>query len=166
MVLCKQVQEGITALENQRYIRRNLEFICDSLLDILHSGPGQEAKQQVAKCLGRIGYVVDQDFKRYVNRSTSLYKWYTLLLCIFTHIYTHTHTTPWPTKIKRTCLQFQLYGLDLQQILFGTQRWREMPTNEVTYRNTQDGFGDVEIERSFRSKWHLIFLELHQSLPD
>lgn len=67
MVLCKQVQEGILAPENQRYIRRNLELICDNLLDILHSGPDQEAKQQVAKCLGRIGYVVEQDFKRYIT---------------------------------------------------------------------------------------------------
>ncbi|XP_020295832.1 serine/threonine-protein kinase SMG1 isoform X3 [Pseudomyrmex gracilis] len=67
MVLCKQVQESIVASENQRYIRRNLEPICDSLLDILHSGPGQEAKQQVAKCLGRIGYVVEQDFNRFMN---------------------------------------------------------------------------------------------------
>ena len=67
MVLCKQVQESIVAHENQRYIRRNLETICESLLDFLHSGPGQEAKQQVAKCLGRIGYVVEQDFKRYVH---------------------------------------------------------------------------------------------------
>lgn len=67
MVLCKQVQEGILAPENQRYIRRNLELICENLLDVLHSGPGQEAKQQVAKCLGRIGYVVEQDFKRYAT---------------------------------------------------------------------------------------------------
>lgn len=65
MVLCKQVQEGIVAPENQRYIRRNLETICESLLDFLHSGSGQEVRQQVAKCLGRIGYVVEQDFKRY-----------------------------------------------------------------------------------------------------
>ncbi|KAL0113113.1 hypothetical protein PUN28_012373 [Cardiocondyla obscurior] len=67
MALCKQVQEGIVAPENQRYIRRNLETICEGLLDFLHSGPGQEAKQQVAKCLGRIGYVVEQDFKRYMD---------------------------------------------------------------------------------------------------
>lgn len=66
MVLCKQVQESIIAPENQRYIRRNLETICECLLDFLHSGPGQEAKQQVAKCLGQIGYVVEQDFKRYM----------------------------------------------------------------------------------------------------
>ncbi|XP_014477330.1 PREDICTED: serine/threonine-protein kinase SMG1 isoform X2 [Dinoponera quadriceps] len=73
MAFCKQVQEGIMAPENQRYIRRNLEFICDSLLDILHSGPGQEAKQQVARCLGRIGYVVDQDFKSYMDWTFNKY---------------------------------------------------------------------------------------------
>ena len=65
--LCKQLQEGIVAPENQRYIRRNLDLICETLLDTLHSGPGLEAKQQVAKCLGRVGYVVDQDFKRYME---------------------------------------------------------------------------------------------------
>lgn len=63
--LCKQLQEGILAPENQRYIRRNLDLICETLLDSLHSGPGIKAKEQIVKCLGRVGYVVDQDFKRY-----------------------------------------------------------------------------------------------------
>lgn len=67
MVLCKQAQEGIVAAENQRYIRRNLDVICESLLDVLHTGPGPEAKQQVAKCLGRVGYAAEQDFKRYMD---------------------------------------------------------------------------------------------------
>ncbi|XP_043258587.1 serine/threonine-protein kinase SMG1 isoform X3 [Colletes gigas] len=67
IVLCKQAQEGIIAPENQRYIRRNLDIICESLLDILHTGPGPDAKQQVAKCLGRIGYAAEQDFKRYMD---------------------------------------------------------------------------------------------------
>lgn len=66
LALCKQLQEGIVAPENQRYIRRNLDVICENLMDILYSGPSLEAKQQVAKCLGRIGYVADQDFKRFV----------------------------------------------------------------------------------------------------
>lgn len=73
MVLCKQVQEGILAPENQRYIRRSLELICENLLDVLHSGFGLEAKQQVAKCLGRIGYVVEQDFKRYMDWTFNKY---------------------------------------------------------------------------------------------
>ncbi|XP_026671607.1 serine/threonine-protein kinase SMG1 [Ceratina calcarata] len=67
MTLCKQAQEGIIASENQRYIRRNLDIICESLLDVLYTGPGPEAKQQVAKCLGRVGYAAEQDFKRYMD---------------------------------------------------------------------------------------------------
>lgn len=34
------------------------------MLDIMHNAPSHEAKLQVSKCLGRIGYVSDQDFKR------------------------------------------------------------------------------------------------------
>lgn len=52
--------------ENGRYIRRSLDLIAESLLDTLHSGPGSEAKFQAAKCLGRVGYVLEQDFKRLV----------------------------------------------------------------------------------------------------
>lgn len=55
----------MVAPENQRYVRRSMDLICESLLDTLHSGPGLEAKQHAARCLGRVGYVVDQDFKRY-----------------------------------------------------------------------------------------------------
>jgi hypothetical protein len=52
--------------ENGRYILRSLDLIAESLLDMLHSGPGSEAKLQAAKCLGRVGYVLEQDFKRLV----------------------------------------------------------------------------------------------------
>ncbi|XP_076649018.1 serine/threonine-protein kinase Smg1 isoform X2 [Halictus rubicundus] len=73
ILLCKQAQEGIIAAENQRYIRRNLEVTCESLLDMLHTGPGLEAKQQIAKCLGRVGYAAEQDFKRYMDWVFSKY---------------------------------------------------------------------------------------------
>lgn len=58
-------QEAIVAVDNSRYIRRALDLICDSLLDMLHSGPNSEAKRHAAKCLGKLGYALDQDFKRY-----------------------------------------------------------------------------------------------------
>lgn len=64
MGLCKQIQEGISAPDNQKYIKRNIEVLCDNLLDAFCTAPNQEFKQQVAKCLGRIGYTVDHDFKR------------------------------------------------------------------------------------------------------
>lgn len=63
---CKHgFQEAIVAVDNSRYIRRALDLICDSLLDMLHSGPNSEAKRHAAKCLGKLGYALDQDFKRY-----------------------------------------------------------------------------------------------------
>ena len=62
--LCKQLQEGILAPENHKYIKRNLDLICDNLLDILYSAASLDAKHQISKCLGRIGYVADQDFQR------------------------------------------------------------------------------------------------------
>lgn len=62
------------APENQRYIRRHMDNICECLVETLLSGPGLEAKSQIAKCLGRIGYIVDQDFKRYVLFVTDICK--------------------------------------------------------------------------------------------
>ena len=53
--------------ENGRYIRRSFDLIAESLLDTLHSGPGSEAKFQASKCLGKVGYVLEQDFKKYVQ---------------------------------------------------------------------------------------------------
>lgn len=50
--------------ENGRYIRRSLDLINESLLDMMHSAPGAESKFQAARCLGHVGYVLDQDFKR------------------------------------------------------------------------------------------------------
>ncbi|XP_015595300.1 serine/threonine-protein kinase SMG1 [Cephus cinctus] len=73
MGLCKQLQEVIMAPENQRYVRRSIEVICDTLLDTLRSGPGPDAKQQAAKCLGHVGYVVDHDFKRFMEWIFSKY---------------------------------------------------------------------------------------------
>lgn len=65
MGLCRQLQEGILASENKKYIRRFLEFFCDNILEALYSAPSSDAKQQVAKCLSRVGFVViDNDFKK------------------------------------------------------------------------------------------------------
>ncbi|XP_063243710.1 serine/threonine-protein kinase SMG1 isoform X2 [Bacillus rossius redtenbacheri] len=65
--LCKQLQDSLMVPENNRYIRRSFDTIAESMLDILHSGPGYDAKCEAAKCLGRVGYVLEQDFKRYMD---------------------------------------------------------------------------------------------------
>lgn len=50
------------------YIRRCLENILDALLDLLHSGPGISAKSEIAKAMGRVGYILDSEFRRYTPR--------------------------------------------------------------------------------------------------
>ncbi|GLH00101.1 Serine/threonine-protein kinase ATR [Gryllus bimaculatus] len=71
--LAKQLQESLMVPENGRYIKRAFDLITESLLDLLHTGPGSEPKLQAAKCLGRFGYVLDQDFKRYIDWVFSTY---------------------------------------------------------------------------------------------
>lgn len=64
---CNQLQEALSVVDNGRYIRRALDLICDSLLDLLHSGQSLDVKNHIARCLGKVGYVLEQDFKRFVD---------------------------------------------------------------------------------------------------
>lgn len=62
-----QLQDALTFPENMHYIRRCLENILDALLDLLHTGPGISAKSQIAKAMGQLGYVLDSEFKRFLD---------------------------------------------------------------------------------------------------
>ncbi|KZC05708.1 Serine/threonine-protein kinase SMG1 [Dufourea novaeangliae] len=127
--LCKQAQEGIIAPENQRYIRRNLDAICESLLDMLHTGPGPEAKQQIAKCLGRVGYAAEQDFKRYMDWIFNKYslerkddiKW--LLIRSFVEVFKMDAETPRLKEFSMLImsqLQSTLENVDRSDLLVAT----------------------------------------------
>lgn len=50
-----------------QYIRRCMENILDALLDLLHTGPGSSAKSQVATSIGHVGYILDSEFRRFVD---------------------------------------------------------------------------------------------------
>ncbi|KAJ1529376.1 hypothetical protein ONE63_006163 [Megalurothrips usitatus] len=65
--LCIQLQDALTVPENMQYIRRCMENILDALLDLLHTGPGSGAKNQVATSIGHVGYVLDAEFRRFVD---------------------------------------------------------------------------------------------------
>lgn len=52
--------------DNVRYIQKSREMISDSLLDMLHYGPGDEAKLQTANALGCLAYALDKEFPRYL----------------------------------------------------------------------------------------------------
>lgn len=53
-------------MENERYIRKAMEFICESILDMLHSGPSYETKFMAAKCLSHLAIALESDAKRQV----------------------------------------------------------------------------------------------------
>ena len=57
-------QESIIVAENERYIRKAMEFICESILDMLHSGPCYETRFMAAKCLSHLAIALECDAKR------------------------------------------------------------------------------------------------------
>jgi hypothetical protein len=61
------LKEALSAPENCRYIRRALETIMESLLDILQNGPSSDARSEGARCLGVTGFALDGDVKKYEN---------------------------------------------------------------------------------------------------
>ncbi|XP_059470336.1 serine/threonine-protein kinase SMG1 isoform X2 [Neocloeon triangulifer] len=61
------LKESLTSPDNNRYIRRALETITESLLDILQNGPSSDARSEGARCLGVAGYALDGDAKRFFD---------------------------------------------------------------------------------------------------
>jgi hypothetical protein len=50
--------------DNERYIRRSMEFIFDSLVEVIHGGPSSDARLEGAKCLAVTAIALEQDAKR------------------------------------------------------------------------------------------------------
>lgn len=53
--------------ENCNYIKHSFDLIVESLLDLLHTAPNNMAKLESSKCLGKIGYVLESNFKRFLD---------------------------------------------------------------------------------------------------
>uniref|UniRef100_A0A1B6CNV0 non-specific serine/threonine protein kinase n=1 Tax=Clastoptera arizonana TaxID=38151 RepID=A0A1B6CNV0_9HEMI len=64
---CNQLQEALSSPDNSRYIRRAQDTICESLFEVFHGKQGYDNKLHAAKCLGRLGYVLDQEFMRFLE---------------------------------------------------------------------------------------------------
>ncbi|XP_034250537.1 serine/threonine-protein kinase SMG1 [Thrips palmi] len=67
VALTLQLQDALGVPENMQYIKRCFENILDALLDLLYNGPGISAKSQIAKAMGHVGYVLDSEFKRFID---------------------------------------------------------------------------------------------------
>ncbi|XP_025837692.1 serine/threonine-protein kinase SMG1 [Agrilus planipennis] len=69
LVISKKLLEVLLIPDNATYVRKAFHILGDSMLDILYVAPGSLAKQQAARALGRMGYIMAQenDFGRYMN---------------------------------------------------------------------------------------------------
>lgn len=65
LLLCKKLLEVVIVPDNSRYVHRAFQMLVDSLYDYLCMGTGDMTKRQVSRVLGRIGYVMEDDFRRY-----------------------------------------------------------------------------------------------------
>ncbi|XP_030753715.1 serine/threonine-protein kinase SMG1 [Sitophilus oryzae] len=67
--ISKKLLEVLLLPDNAPYIRKAFHILGESMFEILHVSPGILAKQQAARALGRMGYIMGQeaDFERYCN---------------------------------------------------------------------------------------------------
>lgn len=67
LAISKKLLEVLLLPDNAYYVRKAFHILGESSFEILHVSPGPLAKQQAARVLGRMGYVMGQenDFERY-----------------------------------------------------------------------------------------------------
>lgn len=61
------LQESILLPENSNYIKHSFDSIVESLLDLLHISPNSIGKLECAKCLGKIGYTLENNCKMFLD---------------------------------------------------------------------------------------------------
>lgn len=62
--LCNKLQEMIVLPDNARYIRRSFNILGENIIEVLRSGP-VPCREEAARALGKMGYVLCPDFHRY-----------------------------------------------------------------------------------------------------
>lgn len=69
LAISKKLLEVLLIPDNASYVRKAFHILGESMCDILCVSPGPLAKEQAARALGRMGYIMAQenDFKRYEN---------------------------------------------------------------------------------------------------
>ncbi|CAH0546905.1 unnamed protein product [Brassicogethes aeneus] len=67
LAISKKLLEVLLIPDNAIYVRKAFHILGESMYDIVHVSPGPLAKQQAARALGRMGYIMGQenDFERY-----------------------------------------------------------------------------------------------------
>ncbi|KAK5642069.1 hypothetical protein RI129_008236 [Pyrocoelia pectoralis] len=67
LTISKKLLEVLLIPDNASYVRKAFHILGESMLDILHAAPGLPAKEEAARALGRMGYIMAQenDFPRF-----------------------------------------------------------------------------------------------------
>ncbi|XP_060520485.1 serine/threonine-protein kinase SMG1 isoform X2 [Cylas formicarius] len=67
LAVSKKLLEVLLLPDNAPYVRKAFHILGESMYEILHVSPGLVAKQQTARALGRMGYIMarEGDFERY-----------------------------------------------------------------------------------------------------
>ncbi|KAB0796118.1 hypothetical protein PPYR_10179 [Photinus pyralis] len=67
LTISKKLLEVLLIPDNASYVRKAFHILGESMLDILHGAPGLPAKEEAARALGRMGYIMGQenDFPRF-----------------------------------------------------------------------------------------------------
>ncbi|KAL1129069.1 hypothetical protein AAG570_013601 [Ranatra chinensis] len=71
--LCNHLQDSLALSDNAAYIRRSLDMILDSLMELIRGGLSQTVRFNAAKCLGHVGHNLEKDLKRYLDWIFSKY---------------------------------------------------------------------------------------------
>lgn len=65
--LCKKLLDALLVPDNARYVRRAFSMLVEALYEVLMFGSGQSTKQEAARVLGRVGYVMETDIRRFFD---------------------------------------------------------------------------------------------------
>lgn len=67
IAICHKLLDTLMSPDNAKYVRRAFDILADSLLEVILFGPCEETRYLASRALGRIGYVMDQDFEYFLT---------------------------------------------------------------------------------------------------
>lgn len=67
LILCKKLLDALLVVDNARYVKRAFSMLVEALYEVLIFSSGSATKHEAARALGRIGYVMEVDFRRFLD---------------------------------------------------------------------------------------------------
>ncbi|XP_044735996.1 serine/threonine-protein kinase SMG1 isoform X2 [Chrysoperla carnea] len=67
IAICHKLLDTLMFPDNAKYIRRAFDILADTLLGIIKFGPCEDTRYLAARALGRIGYIMENDYKYFLT---------------------------------------------------------------------------------------------------